>query len=85
MEWYYIIAAVVTLLALLLSYKLLAVPKKKDKLAQTRDSVLFLGPCGSGKTCVFNRLRLGKVRVASFFAPNLNRVCLTFCNTLRRY
>ena len=84
MEWYYIIAAVVTLLALLLSYKLLAVPKKKDKLAQTRDSVLFLGPCGSGKTCVFNRLRLGKVRVPSF-VPNLNCVCATFCNILRMY
>ncbi len=84
MEWYYIIAAVVTVLALLLSYKLLAVPKKKDKLAQTRDSVLFLGPCGSGKTCVFNRLRLGKVRVTSF-APNLNCVCVTFCNILRMY
>jgi signal recognition particle receptor subunit beta len=61
MEWHHIVAAVATILLMLLSYKLLANPKKKSRHAETKDSVLFLGPCGSGKTCAFNRLRLGKV------------------------
>jgi signal recognition particle receptor subunit beta len=64
MEWYHVVAAVVTILAILLSYKLISKPQKAQKTtrtAQTKDSVLFLGPCGSGKTCAFNRLRLGKV------------------------
>jgi signal recognition particle receptor subunit beta len=61
MEWYLIVAAVVTLMAMLLSYKLISKPQKTSRHAQTKDSVLFLGPCGSGKTCAFNRMRLGKV------------------------
>ena len=76
MEWYHIIAAVATLLALFLSYKLLAPPPKKDRRAQTKDSVLFLGPCGSGKTCAFNRLRLGSV-LSSVTSQNLNTAKLS--------
>jgi signal recognition particle receptor subunit beta len=61
MDWFHVIVFTITSLVMWLSYRLLVKPQKKGRHFETKDSVLFLGPCGSGKTCAFNRLRLGKV------------------------